>query len=242
MSRAETVASELTTADTFDDYSDIDICWKVPDVAVTEAADSAAAALSQVRAVSSLRIDPDLARSAARRRVFARLSDVPFCSRVDVDIRAESVASGDHYDAGNPGARSDAGWSAPASAMEKAGAVLKAAARGRTATVDDLLRRGCQRIGHRRGSAQDLAEAITSLADACDAREPAPACMSAEVRQIADRVLRPDCPRLIAPHPRLTAADSAADREVARRSPTGISRYEPRIAPTAESVFVMVAR
>ena len=59
-----------------DDYSDIDICWEVPDAPLAEAADTAAAGLSQVRAVSSLRTDPDLAASAMRRLIFAHLSDV----------------------------------------------------------------------------------------------------------------------------------------------------------------------
>ena len=38
--------------------------------------------------------------------------------RVDIDIRAQSVSADDHYDVGNPDARSDSGWLAPASSIE----------------------------------------------------------------------------------------------------------------------------
>lgn len=172
-----------------DDYSDIDIRWAVPDDSFTEAVDTAGAALSRATAVLSLRTDPDLARSARRRLVFARLHGLPLFWRVDIDIRASSVAADDLYDVGNPDARSDTGGSGPASAIENAIAAIKAAACGQADTADGLLRRGFERIGHDPGPA-DLADAITSLADACAAQEPGLTNMAAEVSQVADRLLR----------------------------------------------------
>jgi len=65
----------------------------------------------------------------------------------DIDIRARSVAAHDLYDADNPDARSDTGWSSPTSAIEHAIAAIKAAARGQADSADGLLRRGCERIG-----------------------------------------------------------------------------------------------
>lgn len=177
-------------AGTADDYSDIDICWMVPDQDFTEAVDTVGAALSQCSAVLSLRTDPEFARSARRRVVFARLHDMPLFWRVDIDIRAYSVATGDLYDADNPDARSDTGWSAPASAIENAIAAIKAAARGQADAADVLLRRGGERIGHVPGSTADLADAVTSLADVCATQEPRLARMAAEVRQVADHLLR----------------------------------------------------
>jgi len=177
-------------AGTADDYSDIDICWVVPDQDFTEAVDTLGAALSQVTAVLALRTDPEFARSARRRAVFARLCDVPLFWRVDIDIRADSIAADDLYDADNPDAHGDTGWSAPASAIENAIAAIKAAARGQADTADILLRRGCERIGHNPGSTVDLADAITSLADACATQEPRLARMAAEVRQVADHFRR----------------------------------------------------
>jgi hypothetical protein len=177
---------------TADDYSDIDICWVVPDASFAEAVDTAAAALSQVTAVQSFRTDPELARSARRRLVFARLCNVPLFWRVDIDIRADSVAAGDHNDSGNPDARSDTGWSAPASAIENAIAAIKAAARGQADTAEDLLRRGGERIGHDLGPTADLADAITGLADACATQEAGLANMAAEVSQLIDHLLRSD--------------------------------------------------
>ena len=179
---------------TADDYSEIDICWIVPDAGFAEAVDTAGAALSQVAAVLSFRTDPGLARSARRRLVFARLYGVPLFWRVDIDIRAGSVAADDHYDLGHPDAFSDTGWSAPASAIENAIAAIKAAARGQADTADALLRRGCERIGPDLGPTSDLADAITNLADACATQEPGLPGMAAEVRQVADHLLRPDRP------------------------------------------------
>jgi hypothetical protein len=174
---------------TADDYSDVDICWVVPDRDFTEAVDTLAAALSQCAAVLSLRTDPELARSARRRLVFARLYGMPLFWRVDIDFRARSIAAEDLYDIGNPDARSDAGWSAPASAIENAIAAIKSAVRGQADTADTLLRRGCERIGHDPGSTAFLAAAITSLADACATQEPGLARMAAEIHQVADHLL-----------------------------------------------------
>ena len=177
-------------AGTADDYSDIDICWVVPDQEFTEAADTLGAALSQCTAVLALRTDPEFARSPMRRVVFARLHGMPLFWRVDIDIRANSVAADDLHDVGNPDARSEAGWSAPASAIENAIAAIKAAVRGQADTADGLLGRGCKRIGHDPGPTADLADAITSLAEACAAQEPRLTTMAAEVRQVADHLLR----------------------------------------------------
>jgi hypothetical protein len=177
-------------AGTADDYSDIDICWVVPDRDFTEAADTLGAALSQCTAVLALRTDPEFARSATRRVVFARLHGTPLFWRVDIDLRASSVAADDLHDAGNPDARNEAGWSAPASAIENAIAAIKAAARGQADAADGLLGRGFKRIGHDPGPSADLADAITSLADACAAQEPPLTRMAAEVRQVTDHLLR----------------------------------------------------
>jgi hypothetical protein len=181
-------------AGTADDYSDIDICWIVPDQNFTEAADTLGAALSQCTAVLALRTDPEFARSATRRVAFTRLQGMPLFWRVDIDIRANSVAADDLHDAGNPDARDEAGWSAPASAIENAIAAIKATARGQADTADGMLDRGFKRIGHDPGPSADLADAITSLADACAAQEPRLTRMAAEVRQVADHLLRPTSP------------------------------------------------
>lgn len=163
----------------------------VPDQDFTEAVDTLGAALSQCTAVLALRTDPEFARSPMRRVVFARLHGMPLFWQVDIDIRADSIAADDLYEAGNPDAHSDTGWPAPASAIENAIAAIKAAARGHADTADTLLRRGCQRIGHCAGATADLVDAISSLADACATQEPRLARMAAEVRQAADHLLRP---------------------------------------------------
>jgi predicted nucleotidyltransferase len=179
---------------TADDYSDIDICWVVPDDSFTEAVDTLGAALSRATAVLSLRTDPEFARSARRRLVFARLYGMPLFWRVDIDIRARLVAADALYDADNPEARSDTEWSRPASAIENAIAAIKAAVRGQTDAADSLIRRGFQRIGRNPEHTDDLADAITSLAAACATQESSLTNMAAEVHQVADRLLRPARP------------------------------------------------
>ncbi len=175
---------------TADDYSDIDISWVVPDDSFTEAVDTLGAALSRAAAVLSLRTDPEFARSARRRLVFARLYGMPLFWRVDIDIRARSVAADDLYDADNLDARSDTGWSGPASAIENAIAAIKAAVRGQADAADGLLCGGFERIGRNPEHTDDLAHAITSLADACATQESSLTNMAAEVHQVVDRLLR----------------------------------------------------
>jgi hypothetical protein len=133
-------------------------------------------------AVLSLRTDPEVAQSARWRLIFARLCDVPLFWRVDIDIRAESIAADDQHDAGNPDARTDTGWSLPASAIENAIAAIKAAARGQADTADGLIRRGCERIGYDLGPTPDLPDAITDLVHACSARQPDLTNLAADAR------------------------------------------------------------
>jgi hypothetical protein len=175
---------------TADEYSDIGICWVVPDQDFNESVDTLGAALSQCSAVLALCTDPGFAHSAERRVVFARLSRMPLFWRVDIDIRAGSAATDDHYQVGNPDAPSDTGWPAPAGAIENAIAAIKAAARGQANTAEALLRRGCDQIAHTPYPTADLADAIAGLSHACATQEPRLARMAAEVRQLADHFLR----------------------------------------------------
>ncbi len=165
-----------------DRYSDIDICWVVPDDRFAVAKGLAGDAARRVRPVTSVRIDPGLARSDRRRLVFLRLAGLPLFWRVDLDILAYSVAADDAYDAGNDAARSEAGWSRPASAIENAVAALKAAVRGQAGTADGLLQRGYERIGAGPGTATSLAASIPRLAAYCALLEPGLAGLASEVR------------------------------------------------------------
>ncbi|TDQ04609.1 nucleotidyltransferase domain-containing protein [Labedaea rhizosphaerae] len=156
---------------TADKYSDIDLLWVVPDASFTAALDG----LPQALTAATRRVDPDFARSDRRRLVFLRLPGLPLFWRIDLDVRAASVADDEHYDVDNPAARSTDGWSAAASALENAIAAVKAERRGRSA--EGLLERGFARIGRANtGSPYDLA-------DACVAIEPG-------LRELADELKR----------------------------------------------------
>src|SRR4051812_48165606 len=86
---------------TADPYSDIDLCWVVEDESFATAVSGVPDIAAPGCAVSAVRIDPSLARSDRRRLIYLRMADVPIFWRVDLDIRARSVASDDHYDEGN---------------------------------------------------------------------------------------------------------------------------------------------
>lgn len=169
---------------TADPYSDIDLAWMVPDDLFEEAVMSAATAIQSVGTVSSLRHDPDLVRSDRRRLVFFRLARVPLFWRIDLDIRASSVATDDSYDRSNPVARSEDGWSRPASAIENAAATIKAVVRGQHSTADGLLDRGYRRISLDQAPQADLPSRIITLADSCAALEPGLTALAAQVRQV----------------------------------------------------------
>jgi predicted nucleotidyltransferase len=178
-------------ARTADPYSDIDLCWVVGDETFTAAASAAAGLAGTLPTVRAVRIDPDLARSDRRRLVFVRLVRVPLFWRIDLDIRARSVAADDFYDHGNPVARDTTGWSRPASAIENALAAIKSGVRGRTDIASSLLSRGYERIGLVQPPDTDLAEQITRLAESCARKEPGLTSMATEVREVAAALLAP---------------------------------------------------
>lgn len=142
-----------------------------------------------------MRIDPGLARSNRHRLVFVRLAGVPLFWRVDLDIRARSVAADDSYNEGNPAARDTAGWSRPASAIENAIAAIKNGIRGRTDITNCLLSRSYERIGLAPTPEAGLTELITRLAESCARLEPGLASMASEVGEVAEILLGPPATR-----------------------------------------------
>ena len=176
---------------TADPYSDIDLCWVAGDETFTAAVSAAAGLAARLPSVQAVRIDPGLARSDRRRLVFVRLARVPLFWRVDLDVRAGSVAADDSYDDGNPAARDATGWSPPASAMENAIAAIKSGVRGRTDVTSGLLSRGYERIGLVPPPDADLTGLITRLAESCARLEPGLASMASEVREVAETLLAP---------------------------------------------------
>jgi predicted nucleotidyltransferase len=174
---------------TADPYSDIDLCWVIGDETFPAAVSVAAELAAKLPSVQAVRTDPSLARSDRRRLVFVRLAGVPLFWRVDLDIRARSVAADDSYDDGNPAARDAAGWSPPASAIENAVAAIKNGLRGRGDVTSGLLSRGYERIGLAPPPDASLTELITTLAESCARLEPGLASMASEVRGVAEALL-----------------------------------------------------
>jgi hypothetical protein len=184
-----TLRGSLATR-TADPYSDIDLGWTVQDESFTAAVSAATGLTATLPSIQAVRIDPGLARSDRRRLIFIRLARAPLFWRVDLDIRARSVAADDSYDDCNPSARDATGWSTPASAIENAIAAIKSGIRGQADVTSGLLSRGYERIGIVPPQDTGLTELITRLADSCARQEPGLASMASEVRELAETLFR----------------------------------------------------
>ncbi|MFE6686912.1 hypothetical protein ACFVFQ_10585 [Streptomyces sp. NPDC057743] len=135
-------------AGTADDFSDIDVEWVVPDGEFAGCLARMEGALGRVRPVAEVRYDPDFRHSDRRRLAFVRFARLPLFWRLDLSVRAESIADDADYDRGNPAARaSEEEWSRPASALANAVGAVKALARHRPDEARGLLDRGFARIG-----------------------------------------------------------------------------------------------
>ncbi|MGH4029951.1 hypothetical protein ACQB60_13545 [Actinomycetota bacterium Odt1-20B] len=184
----------LATA-TDDAYSDIDLEWVVPDGEFERCVREARAVLDGVRAVAEVRADPDLLHSDRRRLLFVRFADVPLFWRLDLSVRAASVARDAAYDLDNPRARArDDEWSRPASALANAVGAVKELARERPGAALGLLERGFARIGEE-GSpvgadSSVRVDAIVRLARAAARREPGLAELAEQVVALAHEELR----------------------------------------------------
>ncbi|WP_229853019.1 hypothetical protein [Streptomyces albospinus] len=145
----------------------------MPDAQFPDCLARVAEVLGEVQPVDSVRSDPDFHHSGRRRLLFVRFAGVPLFWRLDLDVRAASVAADLHYDAGNPAARArESEWSWPASALADAVGAVEAAARKRDDEARGLLDRGFARIGEDDRATGAWADDVIRLAHAaalCDA-------------------------------------------------------------------------
>jgi predicted nucleotidyltransferase len=165
-----------------DHYSDIDLLWEVPDADFARAIARTLAICEGVRPVASLRVDPDFQRSAKRRLVFVRFTDVPLFWRVDLDIFARSVGRDPDYDRDNPAARGSE-WSATESSLAIAVAALKASLRGRDDEAIRLLILAERRV-EVPGPDIDVRVRIRALSEAIVQIDPEMASLAASVRHL----------------------------------------------------------
>jgi hypothetical protein len=172
-----------------DPFSDIDLRWVVPDPAFTVAIERAWSAAESIGPLALGRLDPDLARSDRRRVLFLQYAHLPLFWRVDLEVRAASVAEADGYDDDNPAARAEH-WSRPASAFMNAVAALRAERRGRPAEAEGLLARGFARIGRQPATTRTIGRRASELAAACAAQEPGLAPLAARFDELAGNVER----------------------------------------------------
>ncbi|KDN81953.1 hypothetical protein [Kitasatospora cheerisanensis] len=174
-------------AGTADRFSDIDLRWVVPDAAFPSCLAAGTAALAAVRPVEQVRSDPDFLHSDRRRLLFVRFSGVPLFWRLDLDVRAASVADDPGYDAENPDARADdTEWSRPASALANAVAAVKALARRRPATAHGLIARAFARLGLPHRTTGDPYADLRRLTAAATRQDPTLAALAARITALAD--------------------------------------------------------
>jgi hypothetical protein len=169
--------------------SDIDLSWVVPDESFEASVAAVPMALSAVGKVASLRVDPDLAGSDRRRLLYASFAGMPLFWRVDLDVRAESVASIAGYDDHSPAARSEEGWSRPESALWNALGAAGALAAGEWAEFDGLVDRAFRRIGLERPLGLGPRATVERLIAACAAQDPALGAMAREVGEVLEALV-----------------------------------------------------
>jgi len=187
---SRTVLLGSLAAGTADAFSDIDVEWIVPDDLFAACVMKAGAVLHAVRPVAEVRSDPDFLHSDRRRLLFVRFEGVPLFWRLDLSVRAQSVADDADYDSANPAARAREGeWSRPASALANAVGAVKAVARNRTADARGLVNRGFARIGEADSATGAWGEDIKRLARAAGRREPGLAALAEQVAVLADQHL-----------------------------------------------------
>lgn len=174
-------------AGTADAFSDIDVEWVVPDARFLASVTAAPETLARVRPVAAVRSDPEFHHSDRRRLLFVRFAGVLLFWRLDLSVRAESVADEADYDADNPAARAGKGeWSRPASALANALGAVKAVGRRRPDDARGLLDRGFARIDEDDRATGDWAADITRLARAAALRDPALTELSGQVIALVD--------------------------------------------------------
>lgn len=177
-------------AGTADAYSDIDVEWVVPDAMFEASVASHRAVLDEVRPVADVRFDPDFLHSDRRRLLFVRFHAVPLFWRLDLSVRARSVAEDDDYDVDEPRARArDGEWSRPASALANAVGAVKAVARHRPEDARGLVDRGFARIGSPERATGAWIGDIARLARAAAACEPRLGSLADEVAALANEHL-----------------------------------------------------
>jgi predicted nucleotidyltransferase len=176
-----------------DEYSDIDLLWTVPDQDLAALAAAAPEILSAVQPVLSVRSVPELQRSPKRRLLFVLFEAVPLFWRLDLDLRAASVATDPSYDLDNPAA-AGTDWSLAASALANAIAAIKAIRRGSPDTARGLLERGFARISVRHDPVGADLTGILALADAASHQDPTLAPLATRVHALATALLSPQPP------------------------------------------------
>ena len=185
-SRARLIGS--LAAGTADVFSDIDVEWVVPDAQFSAGVALAPQALGRLRPIADVRSDPDFHHSDRRRLLFVRFDGVPLFWRLDLSVRAASIADDEGYDVGNPAAwAGEDEWSRPASALANAIGAVKAVARRRSREAGGLLDRGFARIGEDDRATGDWSADVARLARAAALRDPSLADLSDQVVALAAR-------------------------------------------------------
>jgi predicted nucleotidyltransferase len=129
-----------------DQYSDIDVCWEVPDELFQASVKRLPKILSEVHPVESLRSNPVFQNSDRRRLIFVQFEGLPLFWRVDVDIFAQSIHGDREYDVHNGFAAGD-DWSLTHSALMNAIGAVKALLRNEEEEAKQLLVRAFERVG-----------------------------------------------------------------------------------------------
>ncbi len=167
----------LATPEESDVFSDIDLRWTIPPAQAPGQLQALRRTLQRIGNVESLRVDPEVRPDS--HLVFVRFQGWPLWWRVDLEIHSPGLGSMDVPDA-DP-------WSPHESACMGVVVVLKALARNRPETAEDLMVRALQRV-----DAADVAgewqRRIDSLLDQIATSSPPTADLVSRTRQLSRHV------------------------------------------------------
>ena len=178
--------------DVSDEYSDIDITWRVPADDFLSCLQGLGETLSRIGPVESTRWDPEYRGRGDRRLVFVRFAGVPLFWRVDFDISSDAKQASPLKVE-----QDDLPWSLTESALMNAVAAIKAHVRGRDADAVPLLSRAYDRVGVELVR-QDLKTAILQLVDSIEKMDSATRPLCSRIKKLAEEAFfeqgAPSCP------------------------------------------------
>lgn len=171
-----------------DDYSDIDLEWRIPGESFGSAIGAIPGAFGDVGAISSFRSDPDFRDSDSRKILFLRFAGIPLFWRVDLDCIATTPVTPDQAaiirNLATP-------WSNTESVLMNCVASIKWMHRHKPEMARALLERALTRLGAPAPETLGAVELIEKICAIAAAMDPTKAILCDSIRELASSKIDP---------------------------------------------------